>query len=459
MTHARAFVALGSNDGGPPARLAAALDALDRDALKIAAAARLVWTPYEGGQAPDVLNTVVEVRTTLAPRALLERLRAIEAAEGRDRTRPLLRRLDLDLLAYDDVELREPGLELPHPRCAQRRFVLDPWQEIAPLYELPGTGRTVLAHARGLARTHGAQEAYDAPRLVAPLRDRATSCVVLEDRAALAGWRLAQPGTVGVVMTMGALHAGHASLVQRAAAECDAVVATIFVNPAQFAAGEDLARYPRTFEDDLALLRHHGADAVYAPTPEDVYPAGFATQVVPEGAAGGYEGASRPTHFAGVATVVTKLWQRTRAHRSYFGRKDAQQLAVLGQVRRDLDLAVEVVGCEIVRAPDELALSSRNRYLDDETRRAAPDLARALRAVGDAIEGGEEVEQVLARARDPSHAGGAACLAWDYLDVVDPDTMRPLRTVQAPALAIGAARLGAVRLIDNRWVAPPRSDA
>ena len=442
MTLAPAFVALGSNDGDPPARITAALAALDRGETRVAAAARPVWTPFEGAAAPDVLNLVVELRTALDPRALLARLQAIEAAEGRDRARDPLRRLDLDLLAYEDRVVDAPDLTLPHPRCTARRFVMDPWEEIAPLFVVPGTHRTVLEHARALPPAPPA----DPGRVAAPLADRGAECEVLPDRDALEAWRVAREGTVGVVMTMGALHAGHASLVQRAAAECDTVLATVFVNPTQFAPGEDLDRYPRTFESDLAVLRRHGAHAVYAPTPEDVYPEGFATTIHPEGAASGYEGAARPAHFAGVATVVTKLWHRARAHRSYFGRKDAQQLAVLKQVRRDLDLDVAIVGCETVRAPDELALSSRNRYLDDERRVLATGLARTLREITSRIESGGDVGEAL---RPPADR-----LEYEYLDVVEPDTMKPVREVRAPALAIGAARVGPVRLIDNRWVAP-----
>jgi pantoate--beta-alanine ligase len=452
VTGARAFVGVGSNDGDPPRRIAAALAALDAGPTRVAAAARPQWSAYEGGDGPDVLDSVVELRTTLAPRVLLARLRELETAAGRVRDGRTTRTLDLDLLDYQDVVCREEDLVLPHPRGTRRAFVVFPWAEVAPLHVVAGTGATVVEHAAALRAAGTDPAASLRPHGLPAFADRRRSVEVLQDRAALAAWRARQDGVVGVVMTLGALHAGHASLVQRAAAECDAVLATIFVNPTQFAPGEDLARYPRTFDDDLALLARHGADALYAPTPEDVYPAGFATTVHPAGAAQGYEGASRPTHFSGVATVVTKLWQRTRAQRSYFAHKDAQQLAVLRQVRRDLDLEVEIVPCPTVRAPDGLALSSRNRWLDEPARATALSLSRTLEEVAGAVARGQAPADVLPalRARGQAQAGAS----WDYLDVVDPDRMRPLERVEAPALAVGALRVGDVRLIDNCWVAP-----
>ncbi|MDF1701792.1 MAG: pantoate--beta-alanine ligase [Planctomycetota bacterium] len=465
MTDARAFVGLGSNEGEPHAHLTAALAALDGEGVRVAGAGRLVWTPYVGAPrgtlAPRVLNTVAEVRTTLDPRALLARLQAIEASRGRVRDGRLTRALDLDLLAYDDVILDTPELTLPHPRCTQRAFVLSPWVEVAPLFEIPGTGATVVEHAATLARDEPAQQEALKPVAHPPYADRAAACTVLPDRAALDAWRAEQGGTLGVVMTMGALHEGHAALVQRAAAECDAVVATLFVNPTQFAPGDDLARYPRTFDADVALLRRHGAAAVYAPDAADMYPDGPTTDWVPSGAARGYEGAERPDHFAGVATVVGELWRRTRAHRSYFGRKDAQQLAVLRQVRRERGLDVEVIACPIVRALDHLALSSRNRYLGDQERLLARELSTTLSQLGHVAARGI-VHDGEPAAFDPvrdlpafrAYLAGRG-LTVDYLDLVDADTMQPQAVLDRPLLAMAAVRLGSLRLLDNRWLAPP----
>ena len=471
MTPARAFVGLGSNEGDPHEQLRAALAALDTDGCRVAAAGRLVWTPYVGAPrgtlVPRVLNSVAELRTTLDADALHARLHALEDEAGRVRDGRLTRALDLDLLSYEDQVRAGPALTLPHRDATGRAFVLGPWSEVAPLYEVPGTGATVVEHAAALCRDDPVQEAGLAPAAHPPYADRAAPCVVLPDRAALAAWRDAQVGTVGVVMTMGALHPGHASLVQRAAAECDVVLATLFVNPTQFAPGEDLARYPRTFDEDVALLKRHGAHAVYAPTAEDMYPPerfpdGPTSDWTPHGAALGYEGAQRPEHFAGVATVVTELWRRTRADRSYFGRKDAQQLAVLRQVRAERGIDVEVVGCPTVRAVDQLALSSRNRYLDDRERLLARELSGVLQRLWEVAARGTEDDDGTQRPFDPArdlprfrdYLNGRG-LRVDYLDLVDADTMQSQARLDRPLLAMAAVRLGPVRLLDNRWLAPP----
>jgi len=456
VTGARVFIGLGTSvpesvvsDGA--ARIERALAALDRDGLAVAAAGRCVLGPYEGDDAAaPVLNTVAELRTTLTPEDLLAHLRSIEAAAGRVRDGRSERTLDLDLLAYGEIERAGPGLTLPHPRFVERAFVLQPWEEIAPGFVVRGA--TVLEHAATLR--HTAPERFDALEVAGGpvFATRDAACTVLADRAALRAWRDAQTGVVGVVPTMGALHAGHASLVQRASAECDAVVATLFVNPLQFAPGEDLERYPRNFQEDCALLARHGADAVYAPAADDLFPPGFTNYVEPGSAAEGYEGAERPTHFRGVATVVVQLWTRTRPDRGYFGRKDAQQLAVLRQVLGALDLPGEVVACPTVRAADGLALSSRNRYLAPDARRLATSLSAALEEAARAAARGERDCAALAGAGRA--ALEAAGLDVDYFDVVDPDRMTPEARLRGPALVVAAARLGDVRLLDNRWIAP-----
>ncbi len=454
MTTARAFIGLGSNAADRDQQTGRALAALDRDGVRVAGAGGLVLGPYEPltPGAGDVLNTVAEVRTTLAPPALLERLQAIERDAGRTRDEPHQRALDLDLLAYEDRVIDEPGLRVPHPRCTQRRFVLDPWSDVAPTFVVPAseaTGRaaTVVEHAAsqgGPALTRHALPDF---------AERGKGIRILRTRDDLGHWRATQEGTVGVLMTMGALHAGHAANMQRAAAECDVALATLFVNPLQFGADEDLDRYPRTFDDDCALLLEHGATAVYAPEPSDLYPEGFATYVDPGGAAQGYEGAERPDHFRGVATVVLKLWQRTRPDRVYFGRKDAQQVAVVTQMARDLDLEGDIVVCPTIREPDGLALSSRNRYFDNGERARARALSAALAVMGaHAADGVTTAATLEAAAR--AHLTGSVD-AIDYVAVVDADTMTPVAELTGPALAVAAARIGSVRLLDNLWIAPP----
>lgn len=253
---------------------------------------------------------------------------------------------------------------------------------------------------------------------------------------------------VGLVPTMGALHDGHLALVARARAECASVVASIFVNPLQFGPGEDFERYPRVFDADVAQLEAAGVDVLYAPSVEAMYPAGFATGIDAGEVATRFEGALRPGHFRGVATVCMKLFHACAPDRAYFGAKDAQQVAVLQQIVRDLDLPLELIVCPIVRETDGLARSSRNVYLSPEQRVAAPRLYAALQAMHAAHARGEQrVARIIAAGR----AHLTAPLREAYFDVVDPANFAPLEQLQpqASALAIGSAWLGSTRLLDN----------
>jgi pantoate--beta-alanine ligase len=265
-------------------------------------------------------------------------------------------------------------------------------------------------------------------------------------------WRAAGH-TVGFVPTMGYLHAGHLALVQRARAQNDRVVASIFVNPAQFGPSEDLASYPRNLPGDLALLEGAGVDVVFVPMADHVYPAGFATYVVPGGpVAERLEAASRPTHFRGVATMVAKLFNLVQPDIAYFGQKDAQQLAVLRQMVRDLNMPVRLAPVSIVREPDGLAMSSRNAYLGPEDRAAATVLRRALEASRARFDAGPTADpsviaHAIATLRDVIETEPRAAL--DYADVCHPDTFVPLDIACAPALLAVAARVGSARLIDN----------
>jgi pantoate--beta-alanine ligase len=252
-------------------------------------------------------------------------------------------------------------------------------------------------------------------------------------------------GDLGLVPTMGFLHEGHLSLVVRAKADCGAVAASIFVNPTQFGAGEDLARYPRDLPRDLALLAAAGVDLVFAPEPAEIYPPGFDATIEIGGVTEVLEGAVRPGHFAGVATVVAKLFNIVQPTRAYFGQKDAQQSVVIRKLVRDLNMPVEVVVAPTVREEDGLALSSRNSYLTAPERAAAPAIYRALLAAQARFQAGERDAEVLRQAmRD-----GLAGLAIDYVSVADADTLRELDRIEGPALASLAARLGTTRLIDN----------
>jgi pantoate--beta-alanine ligase len=259
-------------------------------------------------------------------------------------------------------------------------------------------------------------------------------------------WRTG--AAIGLVPTMGALHEGHLSHVRRARARDEVVVASVFVNPTQFGPLEDLTRYPRTPERDAALLEAEGVDVLFMPSAEEMYPPGFATRVEVGHIGEVLEGASRPGHFAGVATVVLKLFQLVRPTRAYFGQKDAQQLAVIRQMVRDLNLPVEIVAGPTIREPDGLARSSRNAYLSPAERRAATVLYHALITARDRFNAGECDAEAL---RHVMHrAVSEEPLArLDYAEVVNADTMEPPAMVEAGTLLVIAARIGTTRLIDN----------
>jgi pantoate--beta-alanine ligase len=260
--------------------------------------------------------------------------------------------------------------------------------------------------------------------------------------------RTSQPGVWGLVPTMGALHAGHLTLVRRAVAECDHVGVSIFVNPAQFGPSEDFNRYPRDLERDMSLLEPLGVAVVWAPSPAEVYPSGFQTWVAVEQASAPLEGARRPGHFRGVATVVAKLFNAFTPHRAYFGQKDAQQAAVIRRMAVDLNFPLEVVVCPIVREPDGLALSSRNRYLNPAERQAATVLYRALCAAQAAVEQGERRGSEL-RALISGIIAAEPLAREDYVSAADPDTLAELDHVEANVLMSLAVRVGTTRLIDN----------
>ncbi len=254
--------------------------------------------------------------------------------------------------------------------------------------------------------------------------------------------------TVGVVPTMGYLHEGHRSLMRAARERCDFVVVTIFVNPLQFGADEDLDRYPSDLTGDLALCSAEGVDCVFAPPPTEMYTRPVLTTVHVEHLTEGLCGAARPTHFDGVTTVVAKLFSIVGPSAAFFGRKDAQQLAVVTRMADDLNLPVEVVGCPLVREADGLARSSRNAYLSPEQRAAAPVLFGALRAAANAVVEGERDPQ---RLRDliAQTVGTAPGVDLEYVEVRDPHELAPLEAVNGDVLVALAARLGSTRLIDN----------
>jgi pantoate--beta-alanine ligase len=269
---------------------------------------------------------------------------------------------------------------------------------------------------------------------------------VAELRQSLAG----APRPVGLVPTMGAFHEGHLSLMRRAREESATVVVSLFVNPAQFGPGEDFDAYPRDEERDARLAEEHGVDLLFAPSREEVYPAGFATTVEVEGITDVLEGDPRhrgAEHFRGVTTVVTKLFNMVGPDLAYFGQKDAQQALVMRKLVRDLDLPVEIRVCPTVREPSGLAMSSRNRYLSDEERERAAAISRALAAADRAVgEGRLDAGDVLAAARAELAAAG---IDPEYLELRSAEDLSPVERVNGSTLLAVAARVGRARLIDN----------
>ena len=254
--------------------------------------------------------------------------------------------------------------------------------------------------------------------------------------------------TVGLVPTMGALHEGHLSLVRMAKAQCDRVAVSIFINPLQFGRNEDLAKYPRDFDRDRDLLEREGVDFIFAPTVEEMYPAGAVTYVTVEGLSDKLCGGSRPGHFRGVTTVVSKLFHIVEPDRAFFGQKDAAQSTIIRRMVRDLNIPVQVVIGPIVRDPDGLAMSSRNAYLDASQRQSALVLHRSLVALQERFDRGEREVQALIEAgrqvfaEDPS-------VRLDYFEIVDPETLDPVDHLSHGALVAVAAFVGKARLIDN----------
>jgi pantoate--beta-alanine ligase len=259
--------------------------------------------------------------------------------------------------------------------------------------------------------------------------------------------------TLGLVPTMGALHEGHSSLVRASRSRCDVTAVSIFVNPLQFGPAEDLDKYPRTLERDAAMLEKLGVDLLFVPTVEEMYPQGAKTYVLVDDLSSRLDGASRPGHFRGVATVVTKLFETVRPDYAFFGQKDAVQVAVLHKMARDLDMDVEIVVCPIVRESDGLALSSRNVYLSAEERKQALVLHRALMRVQDAVDHGErDTAKLLELGKQIVAEEPGARL--DYFAIVDANTIEPISDVRRGALVAVAAYFGKTRLIDNVILAP-----
>ncbi len=416
----RVWLGLGSNEGDRSAQIDAALARLRATpGIEVVRVSPLHESELVGDGPPQgrFLNGVAELRTSLPPPALLAVCKALEAAAGRVLPAPRnhARRLDLDLLFYGDQRIDTRDLVVPHARWHEREFVRRPLRELGvDVDSLPRVARP---------------EVVDAPVALA---------------ARTATW-LAGDCVIGIVPTMGSLHAGHRRLMEIARAECDRVIATIFVNPLQFGPNEDFAAYPRDLTGDLAVCAAAGVDVVFAPSVAQMYDPQFCSHVAVGAAAEGMEGALRPGHFSGVATVVARLFAIARPHRGYFGEKDAQQLAVIRRMAKDLGFPLQVVPCAIVREPDGLAMSSRNVYLGSADRAAATVLVRALRSARHAFARGErDRDRLLARAHAVFAAEPRA--AVDYVELRSEPDLAPL----PPGPVADARMLVAARFVDGK---------
>ena len=279
-------------------------------------------------------------------------------------------------------------------------------------------------------------------------------CNTIEDMRAASRAERRGNKRLGFVPTMGALHEGHLSLVRDAKASCDAVAASIFVNPTQFGPAEDLAKYPRSFDRDRELLEKEGVELLFAPSVEEMYPAGAVTWVTVEGLSGKLDGRSRPGHFRGVTTVVAKLFHIVEPDAAFFGQKDAAQVAIVRRMVRDLNFPVEIVACPIVREPDGLAMSSRNAYLDEQQRKQALVLHRSLLRVKKFWDAGERRAANLV-AVGCEEIAAEKSVRLDYFEIVDPDSLNAVERVAEGALVAVAAFVGTTRLIDNILLLKP----
>jgi pantoate--beta-alanine ligase len=439
------LLALGSNLGDRAANLQAAVDELRRHpavaVLRISSFYETIPVGGPPGQS-KFFNAVAIIETQLAAGELMSFLLEVERQLGRERNeRWGARTIDLDLLFYGNERIQTSNLIVPHPELHRRRFVLEPAAEIAADWHHPVLDKPIEELRAALAKDDSARVGM---RVVfSPTQIQAT---ILELRRA--------GRSVGLVPTMGALHAGHLSLVHTARQRADVVAATIFVNPTQFSPGEDLGKYPRTLESDLQALSAAGCDFVFVPSSDDIYPPGFSTYVEPPAVAAPLEGVNRPGHFRGVATVVLKLFHLIPADFACFGQKDYQQLLVIRRMVEDLALPNEIVACPTVREADGLAMSSRNRYLSPAERHQALALSRALQAAERFVASGEKNSAIIvARMRKILSKAGIGRV--DYVVLADPETLSEKSTVDGATIALIAAQVGAARLIDNRLLNTP----
>ena len=436
------LVGLGSNLGDRVGNLLDALADLRSHVSVLRVSSLHETTPVGGppGQA-NFFNAAAVIATAKSPREVLDILRKIETRMGRTREQSCApRTIDLDLLLYDQQVIDTPDLLVPHPRMHQRRFVLAPAVEVAADFGHPIEQATL---GELLRRLPPAVAGSPKLRVFATAKEMQTESLRLRE----------QGRRIGLVPTMGALHEGHLSLVQAARERADVVAASIFVNPAQFGPQEDFTRYPRPLDADLQALSAAQCELVFVPGPDEMYPPGSSTMIEPPAVSQPLEGVCRPGHFRGVATVVLKLFQIIPAHVACFGQKDYQQALVIQRMVDDLRLSVEIVVCPIIREPDGLAASSRNRYLSSAERAQGLALSQALDEAERMVVAGErEGEAIVAAMRNILAKAGITRI--DYVTLADPKTLAEVPQIFGRAVALIACYVGATRLIDNRLLGP-----
>lgn len=409
------FVGIGSNLGDREKNIKKAIANLRRvKNIKIEKISRLYQTKPEGYiKQNDFLNGAIRLQTNLEAGELLTRLKKIEKDLGRRKTfRFGPRIIDLDIIIYGNQRIKTKNLAIPHPRMYARDFVLRPLRDVAPELFKHKIIRTVSA-MRGFIKS---------------LR--------------------AENKTIGFVPTMGYLHEGHLSLVRQAKQDCDKVIVSIFVNPAQFGPNEDLSRYPRDLKKDIKLLKQIGVDAIFYPDVKEVYPAGYLTYVNVEKITEGLCGKHRPRHFRGVATVVTKLFNMVQPDIAYFGQKDFQQARVIEKMSSDLNIPVKIKIMPIVRSTSGLAMSSRNVYLSQKEREDAAVLYRSLRDAAALIKKGERAASVIIR-NITKEIKKIKYASVDYVEIVDMKTLEKVNKVDGEVAIALAVWFGKTRLIDN----------
>ncbi len=427
------YIGLGSNLGDRQHYINAAIRRIK--ALmntRVNKVSSIIETLPEGGLPQgQYLNCVIEAQTTLSPHELLKRLQKIEVDLGRIRTiKNSPRNIDLDILLYGGICINEDTLCIPHPLMHKREFVLKPLQEIAP-----GLAKKI-SSIKLIPPTPTSKN--KTPRIITSIKDMQKLALELRQ----------QGKNIGFVPTMGALHAGHASLIKKARQDSDVVVVSIFVNPAQFSAGEDLARYPRDLKTDALLCQQEGVDFIFHPDASRIYPQEYKTYITVEKITDGLCGKHRAGHFRGVATIITKLFNVVQPTVAYFGQKDAQQTVIIQQLVKDLDIPVKIKILPIIREPDGLALSSRNKYLTAKEREEAVVLVQALEKAKALIKQGQaHTAKIIFQMRKIIQS--KECARIQYIEIVDINKLLPVKKIQGKTLIALAVYIGKTRLIDN----------